>query len=64
MFHCDAYNDLRYILNTKACSLLPTFNNLTENDKIKFSFTHPSQISLSAETCFKILQRRNSLLYN
>ena len=39
ILHCDAYNDLRNISVTKACSLLPTFNNLTENDQMEFLFS-------------------------
>ena len=63
ILHCNAYNDLRNILITKTSSLLPTFNNLTENDKMKFLFSHPNMIRLCAKTRFKILQVRNSLLY-
>ena len=39
ILHCNAYKDLRNILITKASSLLPTFNNFTENDKMKSLFT-------------------------
>ena len=63
ILHCNAYNDLRNILITKASSLLPTFNNFTENDKTKFLFSYQSMIILCSKTCFKILQRRNLLLY-
>ena len=55
ILNCDAYNDLRNTLITMATSLLPTFNNLTGNDKTKISFSHPNMIRLCAQTCFKIL---------
>ena len=49
ILHCDADNDLRNILITKASSLFPTFNNLTENDKMKFLFSHPNMTRLCAK---------------
>ena len=57
-------DDLRAVLGAKAGSLSPIFNDLNDIEKMKFLFGHPSMIRLCAKTCFKILQKRNSLLYN
>ena len=61
ILHCDSYLDLRAALFAKTSSLSPIFNDI---EKLKFLFCHPSMIRLCAKTCFKILQKRNVLLYN
>ena len=60
---CSAYDDLRNNLFIKAVSVLPTFNVLDANEKIKFLFTNPDMIRPCTKTCFKILQQRNSFFY-
>ena len=60
---CSAYDDLRNNLFIKAVSVLPTFNILDANEKMKFLFTSPDMIRTCAKTCFKIRQQRNSFFY-
>ena len=63
ILNCSAYDDLINNLFIKAVSVLPTFNVLDANEKMKFLFTNPDMIRTCAKTCFKILQQRNSFFY-
>ena len=48
----SAYDDLRNNLLVKAVSVLPTFNVLIVNEKMKFLFTNPNMIRTKQRNSF------------
>lgn len=60
---CPLYADLRRILYNECASFNVDFNNMSDDEKFLFLFSNNDVSVLVAKTCFSILSRRNSFLY-
>ena len=55
LLNCTLYNDIRNVLFSKAISLLPEFNSLVDDEKLKLIFTEYGLIRITAmKFCTKI----------
>ena len=61
VMNCRVYDDLREPLLSKAANCNPTFNSLSEVNQFVFLFSSPDLVRISAKTCAKIMQRRQTL---
>lgn len=48
---------------TKAVDLNPNFDDLSDNDKLVFVFSDKEMATITAKTCYTILQLRYNFLY-
>jgi len=64
LLECPIYSGDRRLLFCKATEVNNNFMTLSEEDKLKFLFTHPTLIRPLAKTCCNILKIRNNTLYS
>ena len=63
ILECQLYEDVRTVLFNNATNVCPDFSSYSESEKMKFIFTEPKMIRISAKNCLNILQKRASYLY-
>ena len=63
LFECNAYQELRDMLNNKACDVENTNVNFTKQEKLNFVLSNTNLVNITAKTCYLILKSRNNLLY-
>ena len=61
---CPLYHDLRDELYNKATSIIQSFTDLTDTDKVCFILSSNQIVKYTAKTCYNILVRRRSCIYN
>ena len=61
---CPLYQDLRDELYNKATSIIQSFTDLTDTDKMCFILSSSQIVKYTAKTCYNILVRRRNCIYN
>ena len=61
---CYLYEEFRTTLFNTALEICNNFDSFSDAEKMKFIFSNPNMIRICAKTCFRILQKRSSVLYS
>lgn len=64
LLKCFMYQDIRVSLLSKALTVNPTFNRLSDEEQMYFLLSNKELSRISAKTCYNILQTRMFYLYN
>ena len=64
LLKCPVYVQDRELLFDKARKVNINFDAINDEEKLKFLFSNPDMIRISAKTCCNILKTRNNTLYS